>query len=95
MYLAVFGDEADGVWFELVGDVDDFWDGGHFEVESEGEHFFEVGDVVVLDVTAVLSEVNGDLVCAGVFADFCGFGDAWDGTFSCFAKCCYVVDVYA
>ena len=94
-FLPVFGDEADGVGFDVECDVDDFVCDAHFEVEADLEDLPEQLDVAVLDVASVLPEVDGDLVGAGHFADFCGGDDVGREPFSCLAQRSDVVDVDA
>ena len=70
-FEAAFGDEHGGVGAELGGDVDHLVGGGHLEVELEAasagagiasEHVAEASDIVVVDMAAVLAEVDGDAV---------------------------------
>ena len=71
----VFGDEANFSGLEAEGEVEHGGGGGHFEVELLAAFLAEAKDVVVLDMSAILSEVNGDRVRTGAEAEQgCGNG---------------------
>jgi hypothetical protein len=61
----VFGDEANLCRSEAEGEVEHGGGGGHFEVELFAAFLAEAKDVVVLDMSTILSEVNGDGVRTG------------------------------
>jgi hypothetical protein len=61
----VFGDEANFCGSEAEGEVEHGGGGGHFEVELFAAFLAEAKDVVVLDMSTILSEVNGDGVRTG------------------------------
>ena len=61
---AAFGDEADFVRLERLGDGDDFRHVGHFEVHFGADGFAERVNVAILDVASVFAEVDGDAVRA-------------------------------
>jgi hypothetical protein len=65
----VFGDEANFGGLEAEGEVEHGGGGGHFEVELLAAFLAEAKDVVVLDMSAILSEVNGDRVRTGAEAE--------------------------
>ena len=65
----VFGDEANFSRLEAEGEVEHGWGGGHFEVELLAAFLAEAKNVVVLDMSAILSEVNGDRVRTGAEAE--------------------------
>ena len=65
----VFGDEANFGGLEAESEVEHGGGGGHFEVELLAAFLAEAKDVVVLDMSAILSEVNGDRVRTGAEAE--------------------------
>ena len=61
----VFRHEANFCRLEAEGEVEHGGSGGHFEVELFAAFLAEAKDVVVLDMSTILSEVNGDGVRTG------------------------------
>jgi hypothetical protein len=61
----VFGDEANFGGLEAEGEVEHGGGGGHFEVELFAAFLAEANDVVVLDMSTIFPEVDGDGVCTG------------------------------
>ena len=64
--LALLGHEAAGVRHMPQRDGEHLVGGGHLEVEGPGQLALETGDVVVGDVAAILAQVRGDAVGAGL-----------------------------
>jgi len=64
-FSTVFGDEADFGGLEAEGEVEHGGGGGHFEVELFAAFLAESKNVVVLDMSTIFSEVDGDGVCTG------------------------------
>ena len=61
----VFGDEADFGGLEAEGEVEHGGGGGHFEVELLAAFLAESKNVVVLDMSTIFAEVDGDGVRTG------------------------------
>jgi phosphate transport system protein len=59
---ATLGDEHRGVRLDALCDRDHLVGRGHLEVELDVAELFEAANVVILNVPAVLAEVNGDSV---------------------------------
>lgn len=78
----------------MFGNSDDGFGQAHLEVELAGDGFLEEADVAVIDVTAVLAEVDGDAVRSGKLALNGGpDGVRLDGSAG-LPDGCYVVYVY-
>jgi hypothetical protein len=93
-FSPVFRDEGNLVGADLLGYFDDGLRHAHFEVEFAGDGFLEEADVAVVDVAAVLAEVDGDSVGAGELAlDSGPDGVRLDGPAG-LADRCYMVYVY-
>ena len=90
----VFRHERDLVGLNIESDFDNRLGHAHFEIEFAGDGFAEQPDIAVIDVTAVLAQVDGDAVCAGKLA----FGGRPDGVrlvgFAGLANCRDMVDIY-
>ncbi len=66
--LAALGHETHGVRLQAERERGHLRRAGHFEIHASGGHFTEALDVAILDVAAVLAEMNGDAVGAGALA---------------------------
>jgi hypothetical protein len=64
----VFGDKANFGGLEAEGEVEHGGGGGHFEVEFIATFLAESENVVVLDVSTIFAEVDGDGVGTGAEA---------------------------
>jgi len=64
-FCTVFGDEANFCRLEAEGEVEHGGSGSHFEVELFAAFLAESKNVVVLDMSTIFSEVDGDGVCTG------------------------------
>ena len=98
----VFGDEANFGGLEAEGEVEHGGGGGHFEVELFAAFLAESENVVVLDMSTIFPEVDGDRVGTGAEAEQgggngIGFGhDTWNGdAVPRLTKGGEVIDVYA
>ena len=98
----VFGDEADFGGLQAEGEVEHGGGGGHFEVELFAAFLAESENVIVLDMSTIFPEVDGDRVGTGAKAEQgggngIGFGhDTWNGdAVPRLTKGGEVIDVYA
>ncbi len=68
-FLAAFGHEADFVRAVKEGLLGHGVGRGHFEIERHGERGGEFAHIVVLDMAAILAQVDGDRFGAGLLAE--------------------------
>ena len=66
-FLTAFRNDADDVRFQSEGDLNDFRIVGHFHVESRLDLLAQCENIPVLNVTAILSQMSRDAVCACLF----------------------------
>ena len=64
--LALLGDDAGGVRAVAKRDLEHLLGRRHFEVERDGEPRHQRVDILVADVAAVLAQMGGDAVGAGL-----------------------------
>ena len=64
-FFTAFGHERCFVGFDVAGDIDDRIDGGHFQIEPLGYHLPKHVNVAVLNVPAVLAQMDRDAVGSG------------------------------
>ena len=67
--LALLGHQAAGMRHVAQRDGQHLVGGGHLEVERPGQLALEAGDVVIRDVAAILAQVRGDAVGAGLHGE--------------------------
>lgn len=94
-FFATFGNECGLVREGLECDTGDFVRHGHFEIESEPDGFAKDAYVAILNVSAVLTQVNCDGVSATQFGQHCGLHRVWFGAASGLSNGGNVIDVYA
>jgi hypothetical protein len=74
-FLAIFGHEANFLRLEAKRLADHRGRGGHLEIERDAKVAGEIADIGLLDVAAVLAEMDGDAIGAGFFGDLRGLED--------------------
>ena len=71
-FLAFFGDDADGMRAVVQRDGLHFHGCRHFEVQGQAQHRHQAVDVAVRDMAAILAQMGGDAIGAGLFRQLRG-----------------------
>jgi hypothetical protein len=91
--FALFRDEADLVRLERAGKCDHLFRAGHLEIEVDGDGLMDQLYIPVLDVTAILAQVDRDLVRSTEYGGVRGCDDFGETLTTGLANCGYVIDV--
>ena len=71
-FLALFGDDADGVGFVAQGDFLHLVGRGHLEIQRRRQDCHQPFDIGVADVAAIFAQVGGDAVSPRILGQFGG-----------------------
>ena len=92
-FLAFFGHEADHVGPKFQGDAAHFVGGGHFQVQAGFHGLSQEADIAVLDMAAVLAQMDDDGARAGQFGHGGGGHGVGAGGEACLADGGHMIDV--
>ena len=93
--LTAFGNQRRFVGFDGTGDIDNFVNRGHFQIQTVRDHLSQKMYVAILNVPTIFAQVNGDAVGAAQYGQNGGGHGIGQLSVPGLSKRGNVIDVYA